>query len=89
MNVKQLIAKLNQVEDKELDVRLLHSLDDENHWLALAPCVIRSRFLGKYRGICLVCQRRFSLKRLRFLEWIERDPGKGIAWSASFMVWRK
>jgi hypothetical protein len=61
----------------------------ENDWQVLAPCVIRSRFLGKYRGICLVCQRRFSLKRLRFLEWLERDPGKGIAGSASFMVWEE
>ena len=59
----------------------------ENDWQALAPCVIRSRFLGKYRGICLVCQRRFGLMILYFLVWTDRDSGKGIAGSASFMIW--
>ena len=33
LNVKELISQLEKIEDKELDVRIEHELDEENHWI--------------------------------------------------------
>jgi hypothetical protein len=54
LNVKELIFCLEAVDDKELDVRIEHDLDDENHWLQLIEVHQKGQSGYELHGECVL-----------------------------------